>query len=1646
MFSDSEETPVDGLDKIGTRCAVDAQVPAEMPPLEDDETDPLRVHYVRGREDIELFPGLVTAPEDDLAPRPRATPDLGSREADPKAGEPAIGAIIEEHEGMYNHYSLYAGGGCVVGVHDPPAAISIARVDIRPLAHYWRVVHTPEQPLKQSDVRSLVGESFPYTATDANCYQFCVWALGLDDSWLVRKYVVRNTGYYPPQQSWNPMYIDVETETKLEMVRDTILSAFATLFSKPVKDILNKIKPLNLLHILSSCDWTLGGMVEALVLIAELFGVLWSPPDVSGFLAALLPSFGLQGPDPEEVATDLVPILLGGIGMAVGFTAERVGRMLSSAASTLRACKDLGAYGLEIVRMVIKYFFPKKTADDSAEIAAGVEQAVLAMEVLANNHLTGLLKSKEDMASYLKTLDYEEEKVRKISSRAATPDIVATANALLARISAARAMIMKAKSELSTRTRPVVIMISGRPGIGKTYMAKSLAAALAKAIQLDGRVGIVPRGDVDHWDAYRGENAVLWDDYGMGNVIKDALRLQELADTCPVTLNCDRIENKGKMFESDFIVVTTNLQNPAPLDYVNMEAVARRVDFLVYAEAPDIENAKAAAPGDPSAIKSLYKKDHSHLVLTLAPQGGFDRAGNTPHGKGVTKRTTFSTLLAKAVALSCERREEFQLQGGVKTYNFDQDKLGAFRQMAADNKYNIMEAMKIGTRLSKITAVKELEDALSSFHIKECKIIYNWKTYTLSSNGKGKVSLTEDKQTPAQAATLEATGALVRLQQARIRYYAQCVQQIFMTLVQSFASGFVITRAIGRIANRIKPQQQAPESRPKAVWCSWDLEAKGKTKSGRGRKHTAFSSKGLSDEEYDEYKKIKEERGGKYSIQEYLEDRDRFLEEVTIGRATEENFTEADEARLRQKIFRPSRKERAEERRALGLVTGSEIRKRKPDDFQPKGPLWADDKRVQIDYNEEISFEAPASIWNRIVKFGTGWGFWVSPNLFITSTHVIPPRAEEFFGVPIDRIQVHRSGEFVRMRFPTHVRPDVAGMVLDDGAPEGTVATILVKRDSGEHMPLAVRMGTQATMKVQGRQVVGQTGMLLTGANAKGMDLGTLPGDCGCPYVYKRGNEWIVLGVHTAASRGGNTVIAAVQSGEGETTLEGPEKGTYCGAPILAKGEAPALSTKTKFWRSDTTPLPPDVYVPAYLGGADPRVADGPSLQQVMRDQLKPFTQPRGKPPKPHLLRAARETVVNTLEQTLEPVKDLSYAEACASLDKTTSSGHPHHVTKNNHWNGQAFTGPLADQASKANLMYEQGKHMQPVYTAALKDELVKPTKVYGQIKKRLLWGSDLGTMVRCARAFGGVCNALKKACLTLPVRVGLNINEEGPIIFERHAKYTWHMDADYSRWDSTQQRAIIAEALNIMVGFAEKPELAAIVAQDLAAPSHLDVGDFLVQVAEGLPSGTPCTSQLNSIVHWLLTLCAMADVTGLDPDIIQANSVFSFYGDDEIISTDIDIDPAALTEKLKEYGLVPTRPDKTIGPLIRHSTLAGLSFLRRTIVRDDLGWFGRLEKASIERQLFWTRGPNHQDPDETLVPHAQRATQLMCLLGEAALHGRKYYSKIASKVIAEIKTGGMDFYVPKFEALFRWMRFSDLSTWEGDRNLAPDFVNEDGV
>ena len=151
---------------------------------------------------------------------------------------------------------------------------------------------------------------------------------------------------------------------------------------------------------------------------------------------ALLPDFHLQGP--EDLARDLVPLILGGIGLAIGFTRDKITKVMKSAVDGLRSATQLGQYGLEVFSIIKKYFFG---GDQTEKTLKGIENAVIDMEVLSSTNVTQLVRDKKLAKTYMNILDNEEEKARKLSVRSADPHVVTTVNNLISRISMARSFL-----------------------------------------------------------------------------------------------------------------------------------------------------------------------------------------------------------------------------------------------------------------------------------------------------------------------------------------------------------------------------------------------------------------------------------------------------------------------------------------------------------------------------------------------------------------------------------------------------------------------------------------------------------------------------------------------------------------------------------------------------------------------------------------------------------------------------------------------------------------------------------------------------------------------------------------------------------------------------------------------------------------------------------------------------------------------------------------------------------------------------------------------------------------------------------------------------------------------------------------------------
>lgn len=145
------------------------------------------------------------------------------------------------------------------------------------------------------------------------------------------------------------------------------------------------------------------------------------------------------------------------------------------------------------------------------------------------------------------------------------------------------------------RPPPVVLAITGEPGVGKTFLVQTIASDLLTAIVSNDRAKelgddfsseIFQKGASEYWNGYCAQKVVVMDDFGQSVPVpgedNDYINLIRMANIWPFPLNFADLQNKGKnFFDSDVIILTTNLPNINSSQKVIIEpaAVTRRIDF-----------------------------------------------------------------------------------------------------------------------------------------------------------------------------------------------------------------------------------------------------------------------------------------------------------------------------------------------------------------------------------------------------------------------------------------------------------------------------------------------------------------------------------------------------------------------------------------------------------------------------------------------------------------------------------------------------------------------------------------------------------------------------------------------------------------------------------------------------------------------------------------------------------------------------------------------------------------------------------------------------------------------------------------------------------------------------------------------------------
>nr|UYU26114.1 polyprotein [Sapovirus GV] len=1281
------------------------------------------------------------------------------------------------------------------------------------------------------------------------------------------------------------------------------------------------------------------------------------------------------------------------------------------------------------------------------------------IEVHYSRTVAGVTENTELLKCFDQLVDEGEELVAELGGGSLSA-IIRSGVETLQRVAAE----IKATIQLDNpRKVPVCVVFCGPPGIGKT----SLAYHMAKGYGLTSNFSLAN----DHHDGYTGNEVAVWDEFDTDRDGKFVEQMISLVNSQPCVFNCDRPENKGKLFTSNYIFCTTNYATSVLPENPRAGAFYRRI-ITVDVSAPEIEDWMSKNPGK-SPPKTLYRQDCSHLKLMLRPYLGYNPDGDTLSGKRV--RPTPITIKAlhdlidkkfeeqsaehRGLWITVPKRQVQQALAAVKkfcvvnqalchvtstpTHEVLQCAVFSCIVVSSDNPPGSVPLLHIKDAQLDLDSAGNSQASISESLMGlfttqqrvssnfQRKVMYQvWSPFTLLQT-----ETLNTQSLPPVRRIIYADTALDFLNGLRhhlgfsslpglwraIRHLPDCSSMInwitdhltqvrfpenpestlFRTgdgdvIFYTFGSFYVLgttARVPAVTGDTLNPLPNIPL---KMTWfetlralCtsalrlftavapfflamvnvsylrargSRDEEAKGKTKHGRGARHARGRATALNDDEYNEWMDLRRDWREEMMADQFLQLRDEAYEGIINDRTQRYGaWLQLRNTRLSANAYQHAT--------IIGKGGVREELIRTQMLSAPKKGKW----NRGADSNPMNYFDEATT---PIVEFQScgehvGWGVHIGNGRVVTVTHVAtssdtveghPFRVSETDGETcyvLTSLQSHpyyQLGQGAPVYFTTRFHPV---LVISEGQFDTPATTVV-----GYHLRI---VNSYPTKK----------------------------GDCGLPYFNAQRQ---VVALHAAGSTDGATKLAQ----RIVTKVDIGETFVWKGLPVIRGKDVGGMPTGTRYHRSPAWPeiSPDETHAPAPFGSGDTRYNF--SQVEMLVGNLKPYLEQTPGIPPGLLNRAvvhARSYLQSIIGTTLSD--PLSFNMAAALLEKSTSCGPHVPGLKGDYWDEETcqYTGALREHLESVWNDAMIGRAPSHDYKLALKDEL-RPVEKNMQGKRRLLWGADAGLTFVCCAALKPIANRLQAVVPMTPISVGINMDSGHIDVLNESFKGRVLYALDYSKWDSTQSPSVTAASLEILSSFMTPSPIVSSAVEALKAPARGMINDAIFVTRNGLPSGMPFTSVVNSLNH-MLYICAAVLSAYESRGLPYSDNVFHVetihtYGDDCLYG----FTPAtasladSVIDNLRSFGLRPTAADKS-------SNIAPVQvpvFLKRTFQVTPHGLRALLDQSSILRQFYWVKAQRTCEVNSppTLDVRA-RSSQLEVALAYASQHGHAFFDSVVA-------------------------------------------------
>ncbi|UHK03231.1 MAG: polyprotein [Hangzhou lschnura senegalensis iflavirus 1] len=338
----------------------------------------------------------------------------------------------------------------------------------------------------------------------------------------------------------------------------------------------------------------------------------------------------------------------------------------------------------------------------------------------------------------------------------------------------------------------------------------------------------------------------------------------------------------------------------------------------------------------------------------------------------------------------------------------------------------------------------------------------------------------------------------------------------------------------------------------------------------------------------------------------------------------------------------------------------------------------------------------------------------------------------------------------------------------------------------------------------------------------------------------------------------------------------------------------------------------------------------------------------------------------------------------------------------------------LSEKIKHENELREQGEAPLTVFTDCLKDARIKHEKVHKVGCTRVFSLSPIQHTVACRQYTLEFVAAVMRNRIDNNVCVGINLNSlEATKLVNKHLKVSqYHLCGDYSAFGDTLDPTLVYYCFKIIVEWYrfhgdrnESHELARwALAVETGRAIHV-ARDFVYRVYSGLPSGSPLTVILNSMVNSFYMILSFGEITGKPLEEYPEYVAEDNYGDDVWLTVRESILPVfnnvSLHENFAKHGIRYTDALKT-GNIREYCSLKDVTFLKCSFVphpkRSGI-YLAPLDWTSVEECAKWI----HKCDDEK----AAAVVNILAAQRLAFGHGPERFDKFTYQLEkAAIKAG----------------------------------------